>query len=74
MEPLLSSEEPGTQEQTDVAVDVDVRLIPPYNVVLLDDNDHTYEYVIEMLRAVFGFTPSGPTCMRARSTPAIARS
>lgn len=57
MEPLLSSEEPGTQEQTDVAVDVDVRLIPPYNVVLLDDNDHTYEYVIEMLRAVFGFTP-----------------
>jgi len=47
--------EPGTQEQTGVAVDV--QLIPPYNVVLLDDDDHTYEYVIEMLRAVFGFTP-----------------
>jgi ATP-dependent Clp protease adaptor protein ClpS len=28
--------------------------LPPYNVVLLDDDDHTYEYVIEMLKAVFG--------------------
>jgi len=26
---------------------------PPYNVILLDDNDHTYEYVIEMLGKVF---------------------
>src|SRR5438067_512215 len=24
-----------------------------YNVVLLDDNDHTYEYVIEMLQKLF---------------------
>ena len=30
--------------------------LPPYNVVLLDDNDHTYEYVIEMLRSIFGHT------------------
>ena len=29
--------------------------LPPYNVVLLDDDDHTYEYVIEMLGAVFGY-------------------
>lgn len=28
--------------------------IPRYNVVLLDDDDHTYEYVIEMLAGVFG--------------------
>jgi ATP-dependent Clp protease adaptor protein ClpS len=28
-------------------------LLPPYNVVLLDDNDHTYEYVIEMLQVLF---------------------
>lgn len=27
--------------------------LPPYNVVLLDDDDHTYAYVIEMLGAVF---------------------
>ena len=30
------------------------RGMPPYNVVLLDDNDHSYEYVIRMLAAVFG--------------------
>ena len=28
--------------------------LPPYNVVLLNDNDHTYDYVIEMLRSLFG--------------------
>jgi ATP-dependent Clp protease adaptor protein ClpS len=28
--------------------------LPPYNVVLLDDDDHSYEYVIEMLRSLFG--------------------
>jgi ATP-dependent Clp protease adaptor protein ClpS len=29
------------------------RTLPPYHVVLLDDDDHTHEYVIEMLRALF---------------------
>ena len=27
--------------------------IPRYHVVLLDDNDHTYEYVVEMLTKIF---------------------
>ena len=27
---------------------------PLYNVILLDDDDHTYEYVIGMLRKLFG--------------------
>ena len=27
---------------------------PPYNVVLLDDDDHTYDYVIQMLARLFG--------------------
>ena len=27
--------------------------IPQYHVILLDDDDHTYEYVIEMLVALF---------------------
>jgi len=31
-----------------------LKLAPQYNVVLLDDNDHTYEYVIEMLMEIFG--------------------
>jgi ATP-dependent Clp protease adaptor protein ClpS len=28
---------------------------PLYHVVLHDDDDHTYDYVIEMLRAIFGY-------------------
>lgn len=28
---------------------------PKYNVVLIDDNEHTYDYVICMLGRVFGF-------------------
>lgn len=29
-------------------------ITPRYHVVLIDDNDHTYEYVIEMLMEIFG--------------------
>ena len=29
---------------------------PGFNVVLLDDNDHTYDYVIEMLMKICGHT------------------
>ena len=29
------------------------RVVPLYHVVLLDDDDHTYDYVIEMLGAIF---------------------
>jgi len=28
--------------------------MPPWNVVLLDDDDHSYDYVIEMLGKLFG--------------------
>ncbi|HEY1337467.1 MAG TPA: ATP-dependent Clp protease adaptor ClpS [Bryobacteraceae bacterium] len=31
-------------------------LVPLYRVVLLDDDDHTYDYVIEMLQKIFIFT------------------
>ena len=30
--------------------------VPLYRVVLLDDNDHTYDYVIEMLQRIFIFS------------------
>lgn len=33
-----------------------VQLIPRYHVILLDDDDHTYDYVIEMLMDIFGHT------------------
>ncbi len=32
------------------------KIEPRYNVILLDDNDHTYDYVIEMLMNVCGHT------------------
>jgi ATP-dependent Clp protease adaptor protein ClpS len=28
--------------------------MPPYNVVLLDDDEHSFEYVIYMLKKLFG--------------------
>ena len=37
------------------SVHPDVRRQPPYNVILLDDDDHTYDYVIHMLQVLFGF-------------------
>ena len=42
----------GTDAQ--VATEQQTRLAPRYHVVLLDDDDHTYEYVIEMLARLFG--------------------
>src|ERR1700682_5303176 len=33
------------------------QLTPLYHVVLLDDDDHTYEYVVEMLGALFFLSP-----------------
>ncbi|MBK7726674.1 MAG: ATP-dependent Clp protease adaptor ClpS [Dehalococcoidia bacterium] len=38
-------------EETDSAVE------PPYHLILLDDNEHTYQYVIAMLGSVFGYAP-----------------
>lgn len=32
-------------------------LEPPWHVILLDDDVHTHEYVIEMLGAIFGHSP-----------------
>ncbi len=31
--------------------------LPPYNVILLNDDDHSYEYVIEMLGVLFAHPP-----------------
>jgi ATP-dependent Clp protease adaptor protein ClpS len=41
---------PGTNSATED------RLEPQYHVVLLDDDDHTYEYVIHMLQTLFLFS------------------
>ena len=33
----------------------DPKQLPPYHVVLLNDNEHTYEYVIRLLNTVFSY-------------------
>ena len=38
----------------DVELTKDTALLPQWHVVLLNDDDHTYEYVIEMLMTLFG--------------------
>jgi ATP-dependent Clp protease adaptor protein ClpS len=43
---------PDVQEV--VLEEVDTFLVPRYHVILLDDDAHTYDYVIEMLGDVFG--------------------
>ena len=32
------------------------KIAPLYHVILLDDDDHTYDYVIEMLTKIFSFS------------------
>jgi len=45
---------PSVSPETEIADQQ--RLVPLYRVVLLDDNDHTYDYVIEMLQKIFVFS------------------
>ena len=47
---------PGTTSAPETIRKSEDREAPLYNVVLLDDNDHTYDYVIEMLQKIFVFT------------------
>jgi ATP-dependent Clp protease adaptor protein ClpS len=44
---------PGPQSVAEPEIDRQNRLTPLYNVVLLDDDTHTYDYVIEMLMKLF---------------------
>ncbi len=41
--------------ETETQEEQKTRRQPPYNVVLLNDDDHTYEYVILMLKELFGY-------------------
>lgn len=45
-------------EEVEVTTDEITDLIPRYHVVLLDDDYHTYDYVIEMLMDLFGHSMS----------------
>jgi ATP-dependent Clp protease adaptor protein ClpS len=40
--------------ETDTESRTERRYQPPYHVILLNDDDHSYEYVIVMLKDLFG--------------------
>lgn len=44
---------PTTREKTEQ--EQKTKRQPPYNVVLLNDDDHSYDYVIAMLQQLFGY-------------------
>ncbi len=45
-----------TQPGTGVGTSTEESITPLFRVVLLDDDDHTYDYVIEMLQKILVFT------------------
>jgi len=47
------SESTSTVVEPDVTEETRTRRLPPYHVVVLNDEDHTFEYVIEMLIKLF---------------------
>ena len=49
---------PGTTAAPEIKKQSEDQKAPLYNVVLLDDDDHTYEYVVEMLVKLFAFGES----------------
>ncbi|MEX2446904.1 MAG: ATP-dependent Clp protease adaptor ClpS [Dehalococcoidia bacterium] len=56
--PLLTTEpspSPGRTVTAEPAGETDVQPAGLWHLVLFDDNEHTYEYVIEMLARLFGY-------------------
>ena len=61
--PIFADFAPDLASQAPVAPEIDLETVQdedldsdvPWNVVLLDDDFHTYDYVIEMLMNVFGY-------------------
>lgn len=49
--------ETRTRERGRIKFESEQDLEPPWHVVLLDDQDHSYQYVIEMLGSIFGYGP-----------------
>lgn len=48
--------QPSTSPGTRVLEDTDSEIEPPYHLILLDDNEHTYQYVVQMLGTIFGYS------------------
>lgn len=46
----------GAKPGIEIVEETDEQIEPPYHVILLDDDHHTYQYVITMLGAIFGYS------------------
>lgn len=46
---------PAILPDTDTEQEQKTKRQPPYNVILLNDDDHSYAYVIIMLKELFGY-------------------
>jgi ATP-dependent Clp protease adaptor protein ClpS len=55
VEPQVTEPEPVQKQDT--RADKRPKRQPPYNVILWNDDDHSYEYVILMLQELFGHPP-----------------
>jgi ATP-dependent Clp protease adaptor protein ClpS len=42
------------KEKTASKTEEKSRILPPYHVILLNDDDHSFEYVITMMQKLFG--------------------
>jgi ATP-dependent Clp protease adaptor protein ClpS len=43
----------STIVETEITTDTTTRRLPPYNVVILNDEEHSFPYVIELLTKLF---------------------
>lgn len=50
IDPIVTTK---SQPRTREAHETQTRREPPYNVIILNDEDHTFEYVIELLCKIF---------------------
>src|SRR6516225_2138362 len=48
---------PSTSKRIKEERDEKIKKQPPYHVILLNDDDHSYGYVIQMLGELFGYPP-----------------
>lgn len=50
---MSGDSETTTVVEPEVSEETRTRRLPPYHVIILNDEDHTFEYVIEMLIKLF---------------------